>query len=352
MKKSVEKLIERTNPRIAELEQEVRSKNAKIESLAREKTSLQNLLKEYERLLKEAKIVKEAGPPKIKPIKPKVAWSTEATVILVASDWHIEERIDPETVNNLNEYDPDIAAARAERFFKAGLRLTQIIQQDVTVNTIVLPLLGDFITNQIHEEAAETNDKLPMDAVLMAQSHIASGITFLLENSDCRLEIPCHSGNHGRITERIHSAGEAGHSLEYFMYRNLEHHFKGENRVNFHISLAYHSYMDIYDKSVRFHHGHAMRYHGGIGGIYIPVNKAIAQWNKARPASLDIFGHFHQLKDGGLFVSNGSLIGWSPYSMRIKADYEEPKQAFIVIDNKHGRTFTCPVYVKKPGGKK
>ena len=109
--------------------------------------------------------------------------------------------------------------------------------------------------------------------------------------------------------------------------------------------------MDVYDKTIRFHHGHAMRYYGGVGGIYIPVNKAIAQWNKARPASLDIFGHFHQLKDGGIFVSNGSLIGWSPYSMRIKADYEEPKQAFIVIDNKHGRTFTCPIYVKRSAKK-
>lgn len=345
---SVGEMLEQSSP----LEDDLRKANMKIESLAREKTSLQNLIKKYEERLKEAKIVEEAGPPKIKPIKPKVAWSTEATVLLVASDWHVEELVDPKTVNELNEYNPDISAARAERFFKAGLRLTQIIQQDVTVNNIVLPLLGDFITNQLHDDAAETNERLPMDAVLMAQSYIASGLNFLLENSDCKIRVPCHSGNHGRTTERVHMGGEAGHSLEYFMYRNLEHHFRNESRIEFDVSLAYHSYMEIYGKTIRFHHGHAMRYYGGIGGIYIPVHKAIAQWNKARPASLDVFGHFHQLRDGGIFVSNGSLIGWSPYSMRIKADYEEPKQTFIVIDNKHGRTFTCPIYVKRRASKK
>jgi hypothetical protein len=351
-KPDVEELLEATTPRVADLEHELRTANRKIESLAREKASQQNLIKQYEKLLREAKIVKEAGPPKIRRIKPKVAWSTEATCLLVASDWHVEELVDPKTVNDLNEYNPDISAARAERFFKAGLRLTQIIQQDVTVNTIVLPLLGDFITNQLHDDSAESNDRLPMDAVLMAQSYLASGITFLLENSDCKLVIPCHSGNHGRTTDRVHMGGEAGHSLEYFMYRNLEHHFRDEPRAAFHVSLAYHSYMEIYDQAIRFHHGHAMRYYGGIGGIYIPVYKAIAQWNKARQVDLDVFAHFHQLRDGGNFVSNGSLIGWSPYSMRIKADFDVPKQAFVVIDNKHGRTFTCPIYVKRRAAEK
>jgi hypothetical protein len=347
---SVDELIENVNPRIAELEQSLRKANLKIEALAREKASNQNALKNYEKLLREAKIVKESGPPEIRPIKPDVAWSTEATVLMVASDWHVEEIVDPKTVNNLNEYNPNIAAKRAERFFSSGLRLTQIIQQDVAVNTIVLPLLGDFISNQLHDDSAETNDQLPVDAVLMAQSYIASGIQFLLENSDCKIVLPCHSGNHGRTSERVHSAGEHGHSLEYFMYKNLEQSFASEDRVNFHVSLAYHSYMNIYDLAIRFHHGHAMRYYGGIGGIYIPVNRALAQWNKAKHADFDVFGHFHQLRDGGNFVSNGSLIGWSSYSTRIKAEFEKPKQAFIVIDNKHGRTFMAPIFGER--GKK
>ena len=90
--------------------------------------------------------------------------------------------------------------------------------------------------------------------------------------------------------------------------------------------------MDIYDYKIRLHHGDSMRYGGGIGGLFIPAFKAISQWDKQIRADWTFFGHFHQLKDGGNFVSNGSLIGFSPYAIRIKADYEKPKQAFLILD--------------------
>ena len=91
-----------------------------------------------------------------------------------------------------------------------------------------------------------------------------------------------------------------------------------------------------------------------MGGIFIPANKAIAQWNKVQWADLDVFGHFHQMKDGGNFVSNGSLIGFNAYALSIKADYEHPKQAFFLIDRKRGRTITAPIVfddTKKDGPK-
>jgi len=247
----------------------------------------------------------------------------------------------------LNAYNMEIAEKRATKFFQAGLRLTEIIDRDVNITTIVLSLLGDFISGDIHEENRETANSLPMEAITRAQNYIVSGIQFLLNNSKYDLVIPCHVGNHTRTTKKVFIATEYGHSLEFLMYKNLELFFRGEKRVKFHITRAYHSYLPVYDMTIRFHHGHGMLYGGGIGGLYIPVNKAISQWNKARRADLDCFGHFHQVKDGGAFVSNGSLIGYNPYAIRIKADYEPPRQLFFVIDSKRGRTFTCPVIVEE-----
>jgi hypothetical protein len=107
-----------------------------------------------------------------------------------------------------------------------------------------------------------------------------------------------------------------------------------------------HSYLQVYDTTIRFQHGHAIKYGGGVGGIYIPVNKAIAQWNKARHADLDVFGHFHQQRDGGNFVVNGSLIGYNAFAMSIKADYEQPKQALFLMDKKRGRTCLWPLFLE------
>ena len=88
-----------------------------------------------------------------------------------------------------------------------------------------------------------------------------------------------------------------------------------------------------------------MKYGGGVGGIFIPAYKSIAQWNKAKKADMDVFGHFHQQKDGGNFISNGSLIGWNSYAIRIKADYEKPSQTFFLIDKQHFKTITTKIYI-------
>lgn len=279
-------------------------------------------------------------------IEPRVSSGTsESTVVLVASDWHMEERVRRAMVSGLNEHSVEIAKQRAERFFQSGLRLTQLLQKDTKIDNMVLPLLGDFISNDIHEEFPETNELLPMQAIELAQNTIASGIEFMLNHSKLNLTLPCHSGNHARTTRTTRFGAENGHSLEYLMYRHLAAYFRNEPRCQFIIPEGPHSYMDIYGMMLRFHHGHMVKFGGGIGGIDIPVKKAIAQWNKARHADLDVFGHFHQRKDGGNFISNGSNIGYNPFALSIKADYEAPAQQLFMIDKKRGRTCTWPVLV-------
>jgi hypothetical protein len=280
-------------------------------------------------------------------ITPKVdTKTTEGTVVWVASDWHQDERVDGETISQLNHFTPAIAQKRADTFFRGGLRLTDILARDVEVKTIVLALLGDFFTGHIHPDFGELTDTQPIHAAIRVQNTLASGIQFILDNSTYDLVIPCHSGNHARTTEKVRSATENGHSLEFYMYNFLADHFKGEPRVKFLIATGYHSYLDIYGTKVRFHHGHELRYAGGVGGIYIPVGKAIAQWNKANRADLDIFGHFHQMRDGGNFICNGSLIGYNAFALSIKADFEKPRQALLLIDSKRGKTCVWPIVLE------
>jgi len=271
---------------------------------------------------------------------------SEAVAFLVASDWHVEETVKSNTVNGLNSYNLDIAKTRAEKFFQNGLRLVKIQQKDTKIDTIVLPLLGDFISNGIHDELLETNSLQPIDATIFVQNLIASGIEYLLkDNSIKKIIVPCHSGNHGRITEKRRISTENGNSLEYFMYCQLANYFKDNPRVEFLVSQSYLSYLEVYGYTVRFHHGHAMRYAGGIGGISISVNKAIAQWNKLQRVDIDVFGHFHQKFDGGNFICNGSLIGYNAYALSIKASYEKPTQVFFCISKKHGKTVVAPIFI-------
>jgi hypothetical protein len=314
------------------------------------------LSKEYEALERKLQTVLELAtktPQKID-IQPKLPSGTsESAAIIVASDWHTEERVLPDDVGGANKFDLDIAKERAVRLFQGGHRLWEICNRDTRIATIVLALLGDFITNTLHEDAQESNHLLPADAIWYAQNLIYNGVKFLLKETDVEeIIVPCHVGNHGRMTKKQrHGRVEAGNSLEHYMYRNLQAQLVNEPRVRFLIAEGYHSYLNLFGSyPIRFHHGHSIQYHGGVGGITIPVNKAINEWNKNQHVKLDCFGHFHQYMDGGNFIANGSLVGYNAYAVSIKAAYERPQQAFFLVNKKYNaKTITAPIFLTDEG---
>jgi hypothetical protein len=125
------------------------------------------------------------------------------------------------------------------------------------------------------------------------------------------------------------------------MYHMLAKHLGSS--AQFVISDGYHLYLDVAGQTVRIHHGDGLKYQGGIGGLTIPVEKAIASWNKGIQADLDIFGHWHQSQQSPKWICNGSLIGHNAYSIAIKAPFEPPSQTYFLLDKRHGRTITAPI---------
>lgn len=321
----------------------------------KEKSDKKAADKKYQLLIEENEYVKKeleaslAIKSAIKPYNIPLVQSSkdsEATAVVLASDWHVEETVDGKKVNFKNKYTLDIAKSRADEFFQSTLKLVKKEQQNAKIDTLVLALLGDFISGNIHEELLENCSLRPIDASIFAENLLVSGIEFLLKNSELNLVIPCHVGNHARITHKIHISTEQGNNLETIIYHHLANHFKDNKRVRFLISDSYYQIVQIYDYKIRFHHGHAIRSGGGIGGIYPPTYKAVSQWQKIEHADLDCFGHLHQTRDGGNFLCNGSMIGWNTFAIMIKADFEKPKQTFFLVDKNRGRTVVAPIVFK------
>lgn len=278
-------------------------------------------------------------------IEPREGLGTsEVTPIVLASDWHSEEIVKPAQVNGLNEFNLDIFDQRCTKFWQGALRLIRMFNKDVKITTVVLGLLGDFITGQIHgAENAENNALTPIEAIINAQNKIIGGIDFLLDHSDYDFVVVCKVGNHSRTTLKVRSASENGHSLESMMYVNLAGLYRNEPRIKFVIDDSYHTYVDIYHTVNRFHHGHEINYQGGIGGLYIPARKGIKEWNEGRKAHRDFFGHFHQHLDDSMFTCNGSLIGYNAFGLRRKYSFDVPKQALVMVDKRRGYTGKWPI---------
>lgn len=283
--------------------------------------------------------------PKYKEIKSEHE-DSEATAVWLASDWHTEEIVDPDTISQLNEYNPKIAEQRSINFFRNWLKLTNIFAQDINIDHIVMWILWDMISGYIHPELEESNAMSPTQALIKLKRILVQWINYLLENSNYKLTFVCKFWNHGRTTDKKRVSTSYKNSYEWMIYHLIADDFIGNPRVNFIIENWYHTYFRIYDYTCRFHHWDAIWYGWGIWGITIPVNKKIWAWNKAKPDNrYDFFWHFHQRMSHKNFESNWSLIGYNAFANQIWADFEEPQQWFCLIDKKRGKTISAPIFV-------
>jgi hypothetical protein len=272
-----------------------------------------------------------------KPITPRETQSglREATALVCASDWHIEEPVDPATVANRNRYNLEISEQRMTRFFEATRWAIDNNRHAFKVRDCILWLGGDIITNYLHEDNQETNLLSPVEAIAYADTNISAGINHLLKDPELeRIVIPCNDGNHGRLTKKTRHASRVANSIEWLLYTMLARRYANEPRVQFDIAQGPQLFMDVYGRTIRFTHGDTTKYGGGVGGITIPINKAIFRWNTTRRADLTVMGHYHQYMNLRHLIMNGSLIGFNAYAMGIGAEFEPPTQAFQLLDSK------------------
>lgn len=286
-------------------------------------------------------------PPQEPGKAPKRTQNT-ATAILVLSDWHVEEPVLPSTVGGLNEFNLEIAEKRVNKVFERCLLLLEDARHLTRIDELVVAVLGDMASGRIHEELIETTLLAPMEAFMFAADLLERGIKTLLKHSGVKsIVIPTCNGNHGRTTHKMRHATAAVNSYEYFMYKSLARRFEKERKVRWQIGEGYHNMLEIQGRQFRFHHGDNVRYQGGVGGLHIPMNKAVAAWNKSATAYWDIAGHWHAWTDkwgNQGWLINGSLIGYSPFALSIKADYQRPVQSFLIVDRERGVTRALPVF--------
>lgn len=279
----------------------------------------------------------------------KTSGLREGCALVCASDWHLEERVLPRQVNGRNKYDLDISRDRASRFFEGTLRSLENQRQWYKLRQMVLWLGGDFITNQLHPDNVETNLLGPVDAFAYAHKVLRTGIDRLLEDKELdQITIVCNDGNHGRLTPKQRVAARRQQSFEWLLYSQLREKFEGEKRLRWQIFEGEHEYLDIYGRTVRFTHGDSVNYNGGVGGVTIPILRAMGRWNTVVQADLTVMGHFHQRISMPDLIINGSLIGYSPYSMRIGARFEMPAQEFTVLDSRRFKSVSLPLWVSSP----
>ena len=267
----------------------------------------------------------------------------EATAIVMFSDWHVEERVDAGTINDINSYSPKIAEARANAVIANSLKLINKEREHSDIDTLVLWLGGDFITGYIHPELEESNYMSPIEAVMFAKRLLSGAIQYYLEQGNFKkIIIPCNVGNHGRTMQKPRVSTANKNSYEWMLYHDLKNNFK---HPQFIIPDGMYTYVNIYDRLFRFFHGDNIKFGGGIGGLTVPLIKAIMRADQQTKAYYNIMGHYHQYWEAASnCLVNGSLIGYGAYAQRIGATPEVPQQGLRIMDKKRGLTAKFPIF--------
>lgn len=277
----------------------------------------------------------------------------EACYVMLASDWHMGERVRPETVSGMNEYTPEIAKARAQQWLNSNHLLLNGNRTLWTINQAVLWLGGDLMSGYIHEELIEENYLSPIEESELVFDTFVSIIQAMLDRFDLeRLVIPTSCGNHGRTGKEFKVSSFAKNNHEFLVYKMLEKWFADEPRVTFHVSESYHNVVPIFKTRVNFHHGHEVKYQGGVGGITVPLYRRIGrQAQGGLIYDLHCFGHHHTLGFPQWAVTNGSLIGPTAYGLGKGFAPEPPMQASFIIDSRWGLRSACNPVIVDPVAK-
>ena len=322
---------------IAKLSDQLRGTRASNRQLLAEVTRHRDVEKRLEDL---PKVKRRRYPKKAKTSK------GDCAAIVALSDWHYGQLFDASAVEGRNSFNPEIAAARATLLPQKIASMYGFSLGFFDLDELIVCLLGDFIHGHIHEENLVANSMEPMEELVAVRDHLISIIEYLhatIAPKRMRV-IGTRGGNHARTTKRTYHTKGGTTNLEWMLYSMVSKAVSVP--VEWELSADYFNTIDVKGQLVRVHHGDNIRYWGGVGGVTIPLNKSIAAWNKLRPVTLDLIGHYHQFKRQRDAVINASLVGYDPFALSIKADYEPPGQGFLVVDREKGLVFAEPVFVE------
>lgn len=276
------------------------------------------------------------------------------TLVAFLSDTHIGEVVVPEEMNDFNAYNLDIAEQRLQRFFERTILVARKYLHGVTYDGIVLPLGGDLVSGDIHDELVETNEVSTYESVLWLLPRLKAGIEMFAEEFG-NVHVVSAPGNHGRNSKRPRHKRRSANNADTLVARLVALWLKDEEGITFDIPESFDVGFDIYGYPFSLEHGDNMKFSGTaeIGAIGPAKRGTLRAGNQASaegtPFEYKLLGHFHQYIPTASqgFVMNGSLKGYDEYARSWHFRPERAQQALMVVTPEHGITVQAPVLVQK-----
>lgn len=269
--------------------------------------------------------------------------------VLLCSDFHYGENVNPNEVPDGNCYSPNVANTRWDRLINRTIQKTRT--KGKPVKGMVVCFLGDDVSGDIHDELKETNNKTPLDACLdVAGQKIKMLEAFQKEYG--QVWVISVMGNHGRTNKKPQSKGLAEHNYDSLITAIVERHFKSNNKITFYTPKSGEAYFELYGYNFLVTHGDRIGSRGGQGFIGCSATIARGQQKTrqayaqiGKPVDWLLIGHFHTPMLLEHTIANGTTVGYSQYARDLRLEPSFPSQTLFFVDDKYGVNDISRIYV-------
>lgn len=315
---------------------------------ARQNLQLKERIGELENVLGIVERVESSDlqpPVWLAPAKPK---NSAATLVVMLSDTHFDEVVNPDEMEGLNAYNREIAVMRLERWTQNVIKLARHYLSGVNYDGVVVILGGDIFTGDIHEELSITNEDTMIGSLLYWSEQLSAAIDLLAKEFK-KCHVVSVVGNHGRTTRKPRMKQRVRTNFDWLLAKMVERHFFKDKRVSFTIPESADALIQIYEHGHLVTHGDQVSGGGGIGGIYPPIMRMRARKHQRYMATGKSFqtlwlGHWHQYLSTPSMIVNGSLKGFDEYALLMGFGFEQPQQALAIVTPEKNITFQAPVF--------
>ena len=300
------------------LRDEVGTRRAKLESAHFKKrvSDLVNKQLSHENIVDVIKMSAQALPPNKIRLRETQKTTSESPIVAVAplTDLHIGEFVDTQQMGGLNAYDFEIFTNRLFGWTNQISNLCSLRRSFVSVPILKVPMLGDMVSGEIHEELVRTN----LDNVIMTMArgaYMVSQSLMTLASQFEEVHVDSVVGNHQRLRKEIYYKDKYV-GWDYLFYQWVAAFCKNQSNIKFTIPKTFYQLIDVAGFDVLIHHGDAMRGSSMQQKVH-SLRQALQPQGKA--FQYMFMGHYHHVEEHdigtGTALMCGCMKGTDEYAM-------------------------------------
>ena len=266
------------------------------------------------------------------------------TMVAPLTDTHVGDRVVFDQTTGINAYDLDIFNKRLYGWVEQLILLAEYRRNIADVDELVIPMLGDMVSGDIHEELARTNIGNCMEQMMNGAFLIGQAVTKLSRNFK-KVRVVAVVGNHGRMTRKI-PAKDKYMDWDHMMYQWVAAFCAEQKNVEFHIPKNFSTIFNVAGRNVLIMHGDSISGGGSSASFtrMVGMMRGLQQQNKETEdvQHFDdvMIGHFHRIDEydigtGSLYVC-GTMKGSDEFTTNRLHVSSPPKHMVTYWHPDHG----------------